>query len=144
MDNEETASDLNISQKVTARMSYHAMAAFALGKLIRHTLATSRKHYLVFARDVPLVNGIAVVGDLQWTFTSLCTFATKRVERPSQGLCLWCCANRTLQFIFITYRHDSGCLEKSHQKKRSGRASTTPSVTNTFCEVHKTPLFPFL
>lgn len=63
--NEEIASDLNISLGVTAYISYHAMAALALGQLCRHNPAASRRSSLVFAGNVILVDGTAVVGGLQ-------------------------------------------------------------------------------
>lgn len=59
--NEEITSDLNINLGVTAHISYHAVAALALGHLCRGTPATSRKSYLVFACDVILADGIEVV-----------------------------------------------------------------------------------
>lgn len=63
--NDEITSDLSVSLGVTAHISYHAMAALALGHLHRDTPAASRKSYLVFACDIILADGIEVVAGLQ-------------------------------------------------------------------------------
>lgn len=63
--NDEITSDLSVNLGVTAHISYHAMAALALGHLHRDTPAASRKSYLVFACDIILADGIEVVAGLQ-------------------------------------------------------------------------------
>lgn len=49
-----------------------------------------------------------------------------RVERPGQHLLSRWCTNRTLQFIFISYQRDSGCLEKSQKKKKKKGVGEIP------------------